>query len=103
MTRKGTASILAYGYIRRVPNQERRSTALRAQRVSHLSLLFLPAHAPYVTPLRVQKRSAPWMAHLQRNYVGNLERENSKVSLVTSVKLAHSLNVKTVKLVAPVR
>jgi|SRR5580704_15360735 DNA-binding NarL/FixJ family response regulator len=35
--------------------RKRRCTALRAQRVGHLSLLFLTAHAPYVTPLRARE------------------------------------------------
>ena len=43
------------------------------------------------------------MADLHQNYVGNLERSNSNVNLLTIVKLAHSLNVKPVKLVEPVR
>jgi transcriptional regulator with XRE-family HTH domain len=43
------------------------------------------------------------MADLHRNYVGNLERGKSNVSLLTIVKLAHCLNVKPVKLVEPVR
>ena len=43
------------------------------------------------------------MADLHRNYVGNLERGNSNVSLLTIVKLARSLNVKPVKLVEVVR
>jgi transcriptional regulator with XRE-family HTH domain len=40
---------------------------------------------------------------LHRNYVGKLERGNSNVSLLTIAKLAHSLNVKPVKLVESVR
>jgi len=43
------------------------------------------------------------MADLHRNYVGNLERGKSNVSLLTIVKLAHCLNVKPVKLIEPVR
>jgi transcriptional regulator with XRE-family HTH domain len=43
------------------------------------------------------------MADLHRNYVGNLERGNSNVSLLTIVRLAHSLNVKPVKLIELVR
>ena len=43
------------------------------------------------------------MADLHRNYVGNLERGKSNVSLLTIVKLAHSLNVKPVKLIELVR
>ncbi len=42
------------------------------------------------------------MADLHRNYVGNLERGKSNVSLLTIVKLAHSLDVKPVKLIEPV-
>jgi transcriptional regulator with XRE-family HTH domain len=43
------------------------------------------------------------MADLHRNYVGQLERGKSNVSLLTIVKLARSLNVKPVKLVELVR
>jgi transcriptional regulator with XRE-family HTH domain len=43
------------------------------------------------------------MADLHRNYVGNLERGKSNVSLLTIVKLAHCLNVKPVKLIELVR
>jgi len=42
------------------------------------------------------------MADLRRNYVGNLERGKSNVSLLTIVKLA-SLNVKPLKLIELVR
>ncbi|HWZ99603.1 MAG TPA: helix-turn-helix transcriptional regulator [Candidatus Dormibacteraeota bacterium] len=43
------------------------------------------------------------MADLHRNYVGNLERGKSNVSLLTIVKLARSLNVKPIKLLELVR
>jgi transcriptional regulator with XRE-family HTH domain len=43
------------------------------------------------------------MADLHRNYVGNLERGKSNVSLLTIVKLAHSLDVKPIKLIELVR
>ena len=43
------------------------------------------------------------MADLHRNYVGQLERGRSNVSLLTIVRLARSLNVKPVKLVELVR
>ena len=43
------------------------------------------------------------MADLHRNYVGQLERGKSNVSLLAIVKLARSLNVKPVKLIELVR
>jgi transcriptional regulator with XRE-family HTH domain len=43
------------------------------------------------------------MAELHRNYVGNLERGKSNVSLLTIVRLAHYLNVNPVKLIEVVR
>lgn len=43
------------------------------------------------------------MADLHRNYVGELERGKSNVSLLTIVRLAHSLNVRPVKLIELVR
>jgi len=43
------------------------------------------------------------MADLHRNYVGQLERGRSNISLLTIVKLARSLNVKPVKLIELVR
>jgi transcriptional regulator with XRE-family HTH domain len=43
------------------------------------------------------------LADLHRNYVGNLERGKSNVSLLTIVKLARCLNVKPVKLIELVR
>src|SRR4029077_7798383 len=43
------------------------------------------------------------LANLHRNYVGNLGRGKSNVSLLTIVRLAHCLNVRPVKLIEVVR